>query len=72
MNALSIGIPSKYKSQTVNVLRDNTDYELFEIAPEKSFLCVCALIDLLFALLSITKLTTLGRRFEFELLNFLL
>ena len=39
MNALSIGIPSK--SQTVNVLRDNTDYELFEIAPEKSFLCVC-------------------------------
>ena len=41
MNALSIGIPSKYKSQTVNVLRDNTDYELFEIAPEKSFLCVC-------------------------------
>ena len=39
MNALSIGIPSK--SQTANVLRDNTDYELFEIAPEKSFFCVC-------------------------------
>ena len=39
MNALSIGIASK--SQTVNVLRDNTDYELFEIAAEKSFLCVC-------------------------------
>ena len=69
MNALSVGIRSK--SQTVNVLRDNTDYELFEIAPEKSFF-VCALIDLLFALLSITKRTTLGRRFGFELLNFLL
>ena len=69
MNALSIGIPSK--SQIVNVLRDNTDYELFEIAPEKSFFCVCP-IDLLFALLSITKRTTLGRRFGFELLNFLL
>ena len=66
MNALSIGIPSR--SQTVNVLRDNTDYELFE----KNHFFVCALIDLLFALLSITKRTTLGRRFEFELLNFLL
>ena len=39
MNALLIGIPSK--SQTVNVLRDNTDYELFEIAPAKSFFGVC-------------------------------